>query len=76
MSRNPGTLPSVTAQLTAHFAPWDTISHTVTPSALQYHQQLTCFQYPTRACPELVEGDLVFTTSAFLRHCRASPEGT
>jgi len=55
-----GTLSRRTAQSTAHFTPWDTISPTVPPSALQYDQQLTCFQHTTRACPELAEGDLAF----------------
>src|SRR5512146_1519976 len=46
----------VTAHLTAHLAPWSTILHPVAPYPLQYHQQLTYFQHPTRACPEPVEG--------------------
>ena len=45
-----------TAHLTAQLTPWSTISPLATPYPLHYHQQLTCFQDRTRACPELVEG--------------------
>jgi hypothetical protein len=56
---NHGTPTHPTAHFAAHFAPWDTIFPTVTPSALQYHQQLTCFHAPREPALSLPKGPCV-----------------